>query len=121
MAVFQGRLFVGALPSGRVLSIEAGRNVTWDHSFPSGWHHVAAVRAKDCLKLYVDGKLVSESAMLPEEAIDLSSDANLRIGFGAQDYFKGNLADVRLYRGSLPANDIAKLAAGDSSASAKNR
>ena len=120
MAVFQGRLFVGALPSGRVLSIEAGRNATWDHSFPSGWHHVAAVRAKDCLKLYVDGKLESESAALPDEAIDLSSQSKLQIGFGAQDYFKGNLADVRIYRGSLTADDVAKLAVGESSPSTKN-
>lgn len=111
MAVYQGRLFVGALPSGHVLSIEAGRNATYDHSFPSDWHHVAAVRAKDRLKLYVNGKLVSESAALPDEAIDLSSQAKLQIGFGAQDYFKGNLADVRIYRGSLTPAEIAELTA----------
>jgi hypothetical protein len=72
---------------------------------------VAAVRTKDCLKLYVDGKLVSESAVLPDDAIDLSSQAKLQIGFGAQDYFKGNLADVRIYQGSLTPADIAELTA----------
>lgn len=113
MAVFQGRLFVGALPSGHVLSIEAGRNATWDQSFPPGWHHVAAVRGNECLKLYVDGKLVSSSAALPDNAIDLSSQAKLQIGFGAQDYFKGNLADVRIYCGALSTEGIARLAAGD--------
>ncbi len=116
----KGRLFVGALPSGHVLSIEAGRNATWDHSFPSGWHHVAAVRAKDRLKLYVDGKLVSESAALPAEAMDLSSEAKMQIGFGAQDYFKGNLADVRIYRGSLTPADIAGLTANESALSPSN-
>ncbi len=60
MAVYQGRLFVGTLPSGRVLSIEAGKNVTYDHEFPSGWHHIAAVRGDRSLKLFVDGsKLLS--------------------------------------------------------------
>lgn len=120
MAVYQGRLFVGALPSGHVLSIEAGRNATWDHSFPSGWYHVAAVRAKNRLTLYVDGKQVSESAVLPDEVIDLTSDAKLQIGFGAQDYFKGNLADVRIYRGSLTPADIAELTSGKSVLSISN-
>jgi hypothetical protein len=71
------------------------------------------------LKLYVDGTLVSESAALPDEAIDLSSESKLQIGFGAQDYFKGNLADVRIYRGSLAADDVARLAVGESSPSTK--
>lgn len=120
MAVYQGRLFVGALPSGHVLSIEAGRNATWDYSFPSGWHHVAAVRAKNNLQLYVDGKLVSESAALPDQVLDLSSDAKLQIGFGAQDYFKGNLADVRIYQGALTTGDIAEMAVGQSSLNSSN-
>ena len=55
MAVFQGRLFVGTLPGGRVLSIEAGRNATYDTAIKPGWRHIAACRDKHCLKLYVDG------------------------------------------------------------------
>ena len=56
MAVFQGRLFVGTLPSGHIKSIEFGRNVTYDHALPAGWVHLTAVRAEDELRLYVDGK-----------------------------------------------------------------
>jgi hypothetical protein len=42
MAVHQGKLFAGTLPSGRVHSVEAGRMATWDSRFPDGWRHVAA-------------------------------------------------------------------------------
>lgn len=109
MAVCQGRLFVGALPSGRVLSIETGRNATLDKPLSSGWHHVAAVRGNDRLRLYVDGDQVSESALLSGKDFDLQCDQPLRIGFGAQDHFKGNLADVRAYRGALSPEQIKKI------------
>lgn len=109
MAVFQGRLFVGTLPSGHVLSIEAGRNATWDRELPAGWHHVAAVRGKDRLQLYVDGKLVSESATFDAATYDLTNRQPLQIGLGAQDYFCGDLADVRLYRGALSAEKVREL------------
>ena len=109
MAVYKGRLFVGTLPSGRVLSIEAGRNVTFDNLFPSGWHHVAAVRDADRLRLYVDGEQVSESVTLRPDNLDVSNPQPLRIGFGAQDHFQGKLADVRIYRGALSADQIRRL------------
>lgn len=115
MAVYQGRLFIGALPSGRVLSFEAGRNATWDKALPTGWHHVAAVRDADHLQLYVDGKQVSHSAALKPDDFDLTNDRPLQIGMGAQDHFRGNLADVRLYRGALSAEDVKELASGVSS------
>ena len=110
MAVFQGRLFVGTLPSGRVLSIEAGRNVTYDHELAAGWHHIAAVRDTDRLRLYVDGKNVGESARFDRTDFDLSNSSPVRIGFGAQDYLDGSLSDVHLYRGVLSAEDVANLA-----------
>ena len=110
MAVFQGRLFVGALPSGRVLSIEAGRNATYDHEFPPGWHHIAAVRDTGGLRLYVDGKPVSESAALDPAQYNLSTDQPLHIGFGAQDYFQGGLSEIKLYRGALSAQQVSDLA-----------
>lgn len=98
MATFQGRLFVGALPSGRVKSIEAGRNATWDRAFPTGWHQVKAVRDTDRLRLFVDGKQVAESAVFAAKDYDLSTDAPLQIGFGAQDSFRGQITDLRIER-----------------------
>lgn len=109
MAIYQGRLFVGCLPSGRVLSIEAGKNVTLDRAFPDGWHHVVAMRQADRLKLFVDGECVAESSPLDFD-YDLSTQQPLRIGFGAQDYYEGAMYDVRIYRGALPQQQIKQLA-----------
>jgi gamma-glutamylcyclotransferase (GGCT)/AIG2-like uncharacterized protein YtfP len=109
MAVYQGRLFVGTLPGGRVLSIEAGRNATYDHQLAPGWRQIVAVRDVDQLRLYVDGRCVGQSAPLAAEEYDLSNLAPLLIGFGAQDHLDGSLADVRLYRGVLSEQEIADL------------
>ncbi len=109
MAVYQGRLFVGALPSGRVLSIEAGRNTTHDRELAAGWHHVAAVREAQRLVLYVDGQQVGESSRFEPSSFNITNGQPLRIGFGAQDHFNGDLSDVRLYRGALSPHHIERL------------
>jgi hypothetical protein len=109
MAVYRGRMFVGTLPSGRVLSIEAGKNATLDREFPTGWHHIAAVRNSSSLQLYLDGELVSESSTFQATEFDLTDAKSLQIGFGAQDHFLGEMADIRMYRGALSANQIKRL------------
>jgi hypothetical protein len=116
MAVYRGRLFVGTLPSGRVLSIEAGRNVTWDRELPRGWQHVVAVRDVDRLRLFVNGEQVAESSPFSGADFNLTTAQPLRIGFGAQDYFHGDVSDVRLYRGALSATQIRELYRRSSSA-----
>lgn len=108
MAEFRGRLFVGTLPSGRVLSIAAGANVTHDRSLPAGWHHVAAQRAGRELKLFVDGKRVATSAPFEPSQFNLSTDAPLRIGFGPTDSFHGRLRDVKLWNRSLLEDEVAR-------------
>src|SRR5262245_22839107 len=110
MAVHQGRLFTGTLPGGRVLSIEAGRNATFDRAFPAGWRHVAAVRNSDRLQLYVDGSRVAESAPFGANDFDLTSQQPIRIGAGAQKFYDGSLCDVRLYRGALSGEQVRELA-----------
>ncbi|MFN0198106.1 MAG: LamG-like jellyroll fold domain-containing protein [Planctomycetaceae bacterium] len=110
MAVYQGRLFTGTLPSGRVWSIEAGRVASADRRFPAGWHHVTAVKETESLKLYVDGKQIAESSKLSSDDYELNPDVSLRIGAGPHDHFRGKLCDVRLYRGALSAEAVAKLA-----------
>jgi len=109
MAVFQGRLFVGTLPSGHVLSIEAGKNVTYDSPLGPGRHHLAAVRSTDALRLYVDGQQVAESKITNPSDYNLNGHAPLSIGFGAQDFFRGIIADVRLFRGELTAPQVQRL------------
>lgn len=48
--------------------------------------------------------------MLKPEDYNLNSDKPLAIGFGAQDYFKGGLSDLKIYRGALSARQVNELA-----------
>ncbi|MFP6767457.1 MAG: LamG domain-containing protein [Planctomycetaceae bacterium] len=112
MAVFRGRLFAGVLPSGRVKSIEAGKSVTYDRELPSGWVHLAAVKGKDRLRLYVDGRKVAESTRFDPKRFDLGNDIPLTIGKGQHDYFNGRLSDVRFYRRELADDDVAGIHGG---------
>lgn len=110
MAEFGGRLFVGTLPTGRVWSTTNGANVSFDHELAKGWRHIAAVRAGDRLQLYVDGRKMAESVEFKAADFDVSADAALQIGFGQNDFFKGRMADVRLYEGALSEREIVQLA-----------
>ena len=107
MAVFKGKLFAGTMPSGHVWSFEAGRNVTCDHELAPGWHHVAAVRDHDRLRLYVDGLLVSAGEVFKPDDFDLTNPSPLRIGLGSHDYFRGRLAEVAFYRAALSDEEVA--------------
>ena len=115
MAEYQGRLFVGTLPSGRVWSIAAGANVTHDHSLPTGWQHIVAQRAGRELRLFLTGKQVSKSAPFSPDDYDLSSDEPLRIGIGPTDFLHGRLRDVRLFDRAISAETIQSLAQGEHS------
>ncbi len=109
MAVFQGRLFAGTMPSGHVHSIEAGKVVSWDHRLPGGWHHIAAVREADRLKLFVDGRLVAMSSQFHGTAYDLTNDIPLTIGAGAYEHFTGRMSDVRVYRHAATDAEVRQL------------
>lgn len=109
MAVFDGRLFCGTLPSGRVHALQAGQSVTLDRALEPGWRHLAAVREGSRLSLYMDGARVA-SASFDAPPLDLTNDAPLRIGLGAQDHFRGSLSDLRLYDRALSPEGIAALA-----------
>lgn len=56
------------------------------------------------------GRPVAESTAFAQEDYDLTNRQPLRIGAGAQDYFDGSLADVRLCRGALSDDQIKSLA-----------
>ena len=109
MAVFKGRLFSGAFPSGRVRSFEAGKVVSHDQELKHGWRHIAAVKSGGKLKLLIDGRQVSESNEFEAKSFDLSNDAPLRIGFGQYNYFKGSIKDVRLYRRAMTKSEVIKM------------
>lgn len=109
MAVFQGKLFCGTLPSGRVYTMEVGRNATYDHELPAGSHHIAAVRSRDRLRLYVDGKEVAVSSALRAADFDIANAQPLLLGAGDHDSLRGRLRDVRLYSRALGAGEVAAL------------
>jgi hypothetical protein len=111
MAVYQGKLYCGVLPSGHVLSLEAGKCATYDHELPPGWHHLAAVRMKNRLQIYLDGKRVAQSTSFKPGHYDLRTKQPLKIGFGQHDYFNGKMRDVRLYNRALTATEVASMMA----------
>lgn len=113
MAIYDGRLFAGTLPSGRVHSIEFGRNATLDRPLEPGWRHVVAVRESDRLRLYVDGELVASSREFDAADYDLTVDAPLTVGFGANDHLSGRLRDVAIYDKALSPEQVRALGGGD--------
>ena len=78
--------------------------------FPQGWHHVAARRSGNRLTLHLDGRLVASSPELTADPFDVTVSQPLKIGFGPNDYFRGSLRDVRLYRGAVSDESIRNVA-----------
>lgn len=109
MAQHQGKLFATTLPSAHVWSLQTGACVTWDEEFPPGWHHVAAQREGNTLRLFVDGKQVAESSAGKAASLNLTSDQPWQLGAGSGDYFHGSLTDVQVYRHALTKDEIHDL------------
>ena len=111
MAIHRGKLYCGTLPSGHVYSFEAGKSVTHGQALPAGWCHLAAVRARNELRLYLNGMLVATSERFDSSAYDVSNERPLKIGFGPNDHWNGRLRDVALYDRALDREEVAVLAA----------
>jgi len=111
MAVHDGALFVGALPSGRVHAMRVGVAATDSEQMPhdGGWHRFTAVRQGSTAKMYLDGRLRAESIAAPVREFDLTNSQPLQIGFGTHDYFKGKMADFRIYNRALSSRQIEQL------------
>lgn len=125
LAEHGGKVFCSTLPSGKVFSWQAGQIAMADRELTPGWHHVAAVRKRQAsinegkpderglrrteLAIFLDGHQVAQQSTL-EPPYNLSTDVSLQIGFGPNDYFKGRLADVRLYGRALTKSEIAAMA-----------
>jgi len=124
MAPFQGRLFMGTgmcqgryyedlpIEAGRVYAMDAGRSVSYDDDLGAGWKHIAAVRERNVLKLYVNGQAVATSPSFDPSDYNVSTFNPLRIGLGEQNNFLGSMADLRIYRGALTAAQVKDLARG---------
>ena len=110
MAVYQGRLYCGTLPSGRVLSLQAGCMATYDHALKPGWCHVAAVRQGNQLKLFVDGVQMAISAEFTATDFDITNDHPLHIGSGVGHPLRGALCDLQIYNQALSQEQLNALA-----------
>jgi hypothetical protein len=97
---------------GRVFSLQAGANVSYDRDLGPGWQHIVALRDRRQLKLFVNGRLTASSA-IQNEALKIDNDAPLRIGFGEVDYFSGKVGDVKLFNRALTDSEIQSLAAAN--------
>ena len=124
LAIHKGKLFasIGSCTSavvdnppdptdvlGKVFSMEAGKCVSSDDDLGPGWKHLAAIRERGFLKLYVDGKLVARSSSFDPADYDVSTDQPLHIGFGQTDYFAGRISEVRVYNKALTAANVRRL------------
>lgn len=122
LASFQGRLFAGSGSCrgraadcdgegtlGRVRSFSFGQMSSFEEDLPAGWVHLAAIRRQGALELFIDGRRAAKSLDLPDRALDISTTAPLRLGLGGLTYFSGALSDVRLYRGALSEQEVARL------------
>jgi hypothetical protein len=89
--------------------MEAGKNVSYDDDIGTGWKHLVAVREKNRLRLYLDGKECATSDLFDGGDYPLANRVPLFIGKGAQSNFSGSLADLRVYGGALSAGQVAEL------------
>jgi hypothetical protein len=108
MAEFQGRLFCGTLPSGQVFSYQSGVVCTIDQPVGPGWHHLAAVRGTDSLRLYLDGRLAGETKSSMAGEINIKPNTTLKIGHGVNDHFRGRLRDLAIESGAASADSISR-------------
>ena len=106
MAEHEGKAFCSTLPSGKIFSFQAGCNVLSPDPLGDRWHHIVAVKSKDRLILYIDGRESARSVPFDPSSFDLDNNIPLKIGFGAGDYFNGEMADLRIYNRTLTIDEI---------------
>lgn len=70
---------------------------------------MAAVRDKNVVRLYIDGRLNSSSTTFAEADYDISNRSQFLMGFGPTVLFLGGMDDIRLYRGALDASQVQEL------------
>jgi hypothetical protein len=121
LTVYQGKLFAGTstchgraevhpnTDAGKIFSWEAGKSVSYDDDIGTGWRHIVAIRHANRLDLHIDGKLVASSSTSDSARYNLTNQSPLLIGFGARNYFRGHLNELRLYNRALNDNEIAYL------------
>jgi hypothetical protein len=122
MASYQGKLFAGTGSCygltedqdpegtlGRVYAIQAGLVASHERDIGNAWTHLTAVRSGATLRLFVNGRLATACSSSDGTVFDLTNSQPLLIGFGAQTYFTGSIADLRLYSVALDTDHIHQI------------
>jgi hypothetical protein len=112
MAVHDGALVVGTLPSGRVHAMRAGSAVSTGRAVGPGSHHVAGVRAGPTLSLYVDGRLAASRTDPAGRVLDLGELPAPTVGGGPRAPFAGEVRHWRLALEASDADEVSRLASG---------
>jgi hypothetical protein len=94
---------------GRVLGFTAGQVCSHEHDIGADWTHIAAIRAGRETRLVVNGKLAATARAPGHTSFDLSNSNPWHIGYGAQTFFKGAIADVQLYDRALSVEAIPRI------------
>jgi putative membrane-bound dehydrogenase-like protein len=73
----------------------------------AGWHHLCGVQADGKRIFYVDGRRVADG-----NAVDVNGSGDFWIGGAAtvEEYWRGELGEIRLYRRALSHPEVANLA-----------
>ena len=94
---------------GRVHGLRTGQVCSHERDIGGDWTHIAAVRKNKQTQLYINGSLAATSYAPARTTFDLSNTSPLFIGYGPQTYFKGAIADLRLYGDALTEEAIHQL------------
>ena len=83
------------------------KSVSASNIFDNQWHHIAAIRNNEQIKLYVDGQLQdSEDGVVQSVSVENP----FIIGSGIGDYvFSGTIDELAMWHRALSANEISEL------------
>ena len=94
---------------GRIYALQTGQLVSHEFDIGNEWTHLAVVRTGGQLHLYVNGGLSQSSGNPGTHTFNLSTRQPLLVGSGPQSHFRGFIADLRFYEGSLDESEIREL------------
>jgi hypothetical protein len=94
---------------GRVHALTIGQVCSHEYDIGGKWTHITATREGKETRLYIDGKLSASSQSPDRTTFDLTNVSPLHIGYGPQTYFRGAIADVRLYGSTLTESEIGSI------------
>lgn len=87
--------------------------LTASKAFPlNGWHHVALTMSPEAVTIYLDGQVLVSSTDITLRPTDVAP-AFCYLGrsmFASDPFFKGRMADVRIYNYALTAENVARVA-----------